>query len=368
MTKRLSSISHFFRIQFIFYIALFLLDLIFIIINSQSDPNLDFNIYFFSFFWNYTEFYRPELRIQIHDNNICNKCNYCYYNINPNSSPKDFLFLFGINRTFNLNLLVRTLRHVRSKCSVVIFLNDIAYNRLSKESFEDLLDCSVNIINIDKIELQSKADVFTIPYIYMTNFIRRNIDQIDRIIKLDMHDSFFQMDPFNEDLPLRGVHITEEGGNMTTAAGVVNNKLINMFEYNNTNLDYQYICAGYFGGNARDILHFLSFSLQFFSFGNDLHDQGLFNYLIVSGIYQNNNITIIKSGSRIRHIAGLHYNLDDYSLGQISVGYNPYITASVVHQYYFIKSVMEDLTKYCPNDKNITDYLTPDKLMFFRNK
>ncbi|EAX97939.1 hypothetical protein TVAG_316040 [Trichomonas vaginalis G3] len=213
----------------------------------------------------------------------------------------------------------------------------------------DIQNLGIILIDVGNTQLIQPDDVFCQAYIYMINFIRRNFWDVNRVIKIDLYDTVFQGDPFTQSLPKGAVHLLEEGLSFLSSEGNVNMDLLNALGYKVQDFNYHYVCAGYFGGDVEEILNFLSFSLTFYLFGRHWHDQALFNYLLMTGIYENNHIFIKKydSLSLVRHLSGIKLR-DNQFLGNVTSAYRNDRYAAIIHHYYLGKDFLYSIYRSCP--------------------
>lgn len=308
-------------------------------------------------------YHSKNLRINIENTNYtCDKCKFHVRNTKPNSTPRDILLTYSVNGIANINLFLRTLRHTGSKCTCVIFVDSKALRNINSKMMKDIKNCGGHIIELIWPPIINKKETFTVSYIIMIDFILRNIDQIDRVIKADLFDTVFQGDPFNELLPRDSIHVTEEGLNLyckdCDMIGPINQGELSIIGYHVNSEVFYYVCAGYFGGDATIVKNFLSLALSHYYFGRDWMDQAIFNMLIDSGKLRDNNINYITNNSVIRHLSGQNIVPDGKELiGNVTIPYSSRY-ASVIHHYYKSSKLISSLLKYCPrDDENLHNYV-----------
>lgn len=147
---------------------------------------------------NFTGLIIPDLSTRFNVNKNCNLCSFTVRNRHiPNSTPNDIIFSSMFLKSFNLIPSLRSLRTTGSKCGVIIFTDSILYQKINHVLFTFLNDCGCLIINVGELSTSRKNKLFMARNLAIYEFLLLNYQYINRIIIIDLYDTIFQGDPFN---------------------------------------------------------------------------------------------------------------------------------------------------------------------------
>ena len=340
-TKKKQNDKHYPTVLF-FSFLYFLINLI----KSKTIPKIRFsNITFFQFSWDIAFLYNPDIFLvpfvpkNEEFQNTCKLCNFKPHESGGNSQPGDVIIGFVSNKVSNIVPFVRSLRTTKSKCSIVFLFDDKALNSIDTYSENLIRSCGAQIINWHRRESNCYIKNFMFQLVY--SFIRLNQYNLNRIIVVDVYDTLFQSDPFNNHIPPIMMHITDERTYLKHShTNVRYIERVEDYHYKVPKelLSVKYYCAGYVEGEPVIFLEFLNVFLRYVTNSRDiyLNDQGIINYCSVTGKFHKEGIVISQPGymnSLIRHTAGSPTN-DRYP--DIRAINNISYYGSIVHHYYLL--------------------------------
>lgn len=272
----------------------------------------------------------------------CLPCNYTATNTNPNSQENDVIFAYASGSLQNLMAFIRTLRHTGSKCATVFFVDDKALSSIGEREMKYLEDCGAQLINIHKRMFSDDFSIYAEVYMHMYRFLMLHRHRLNRVIKLDMYDVFFQGDPFDESMPSGALQVVPElniihrpYGHWITSCGRVPNRS-----------SFDMICAGYFAGDADVVYRFVKFFAAHRP--KDAMDQACLNSWYYNRDLENAGISVLSMPkARVLHMWEIGRKGREF--GDIRTGYEPYHVASLIHHVHHYCYTVESLKdKYCP--------------------
>lgn len=134
--------------------------------------------------------------------NANNNCSFCIFTVRnrhiPNSSPKDVIMSSMFSKSFNLIPSLRSLRTTGSKCGVIIFTDSKLYHQINEALFTFLKNCGCLMVNAGELLTSTKKKLFMARNLVIYEFLKLNYLYLSRIIIIDLYDTIFQGDPFND--------------------------------------------------------------------------------------------------------------------------------------------------------------------------
>lgn len=147
--------------------------------------------------------------VQLQDYNQCPSCNFESRSLRSNSSPQDAILITMLNCTYNLVPFTRSLRTTGSKALVVIFIDDLAKQKIDTSLSTFAANCGITFIYIGKTNFtRNELLLFRNPLLF--DFLKLRPNLFKRILIVDLFDSIFQGDPFYEDFDTTTVGFSVE--------------------------------------------------------------------------------------------------------------------------------------------------------------
>lgn len=317
--------------------------------------------------YNYTTKWYEKSHEKLLKNPDFSKCPSCNYTSrtkkNGHSIPSDVILVYCANQVKSLILFIRTLRHVKSRASVFLFVDSDAYNKINSETMSVLKDCGMNVINFGELPEFNIVSIFSIGFIVMRDFLIVNQKYIRNVLICDLYDIVFQADPFTYPFHMKELEFVSQ---MNFYNASDNDRLwITWYEpmrkeWNNT----QIINSGQVIGSCFDMISFLDLYVNFFDpsdyFSIKTTDQAFFNLLFLKKLIDNDNIPYKihyeKAYSRIMITLGL--SPKEKKLGTIHK-YRSSEYAPIVHMYYADIDLVYNLLDVCPRkSRKWTNYIS----------
>ena len=302
-----------------------------------------------------------------------NDCPSCSYESKTektaNSSPKDLILVYSLGGVKNLILFMRTLRHVKCKATVVLFIDTDGYKTITPETKEVLKRCGMNIIDIGVYHLDSIIYRWSFGFFAMFDFLKKHEKYINRVLICDLFDIVFQGDPFEAGKYNNIIRFVSEAQKFSNT--IDNREWIRYYlgsfpeQWNNS----QVTNSGQVCGSVREIIKFLDEYLSLFD-PNDIStinttDQAYFNLLIKQNKLKEARIPHVVETKDMysRLVVTQPLNDDERRMGTIR-RYASNRIAPIVHMYYADYSLSFNLLDVCPRlTKKWTNYsrLFPDE-------
>ena len=320
-----------------------------------------YNFYGFPTFLEFTISSMNKLETNINFTN-CKLCNFTIRNQEfSNSQENDLLIAASITKVAQLSIYARTLRTVHSKCLCVILLDEEAYHSIDKITMESLIDCGVQVVNFGKF-IYPKGTGFIYRFHVINEFIRINQDKINRVIMCDIFDTVFQGDPFNSQVSKYTLNLVDEGKPYCHTWTHANRAWLRIYNSSyplERDMRFNYFCVAYIAGPIDLIIPLMNEYLTFFSIHLKGNDQGVINYLYLSGILQKLAIPVNKfRNNELVHHTFFSKFTTDYKFGFVPSIRNNSLYASIVHHSYAVHSLKYTLIDCCPRiNKSMKDYI-----------
>jgi hypothetical protein len=286
---------------------------------------------------------------QFFDSKKCLLCRYPIRNENPNSTPIDLYIMTMFRDVTGFLPLIRAFRSTGCKASIVLLLDQSAFEKLTFNHFHQLDGCGVKIYNIGPIEYKN---IQTTSYGIIFDYILKNQNYINRILMTDIFDFVFQGDTFTEKIKSDTFYLETERQLVSE-----NRKMKKLpFVHQNYDSNHHVISAGRFLGGKFPImqmmdLYFSLFTKDYWGTTQWDDDQAIINYLVYSNLMKKYNISFVIDGpTRFNDWINLK-KLDPFPNHQI--GFVPDLDdlnhfASSIHQYDQIPVLVKTVYLSCP--------------------
>ena len=294
-------------------------------------------------------------------------CHFCHFPFDPvkkelaNSEKNDFLIGCILSTDINLINFISTYRGCGGKATVVILIDDRAYNQIEEVVFETYKNCGGFIINIGKYQIYSKPHIFASKLQICHDFIWRYQSVMNRVIVIDISDIIFQGDPFNNMIE-KGV-ISFVGEHLPFGLSWWTRKIHKLkgIHYSNYHLK-PVINGGTYGSDVQTVIRYLEtfnllYSVDYYT-TIDQDDQAYMNVLVYEGYLDNFNIKwkIIEEHEGyviILKTPGVIKALISSKFGEIQTSFardKPII----IHQYDRHCEIVKTFYETCPRHPNIS--------------
>lgn len=301
----------------------------------------------------------------------CPSCNLSPLN-KPTSTRRDVILTSALTKLKNVEYFIRTLRSTGCKARVILFLDSKQTASIKWRSLFAACDIEPVFIKHTNPVVQSAPKLSR--YYFEQQWLKENVDKVDRIIHTDSFDVIFQSDPFIEMIKNDRLYFTFEP--VTLANSLWTASWMNQC-YSHTQLsnftNRLVSCSGVTAGSGKLFLKYLDLLLatpQWTTcFGHSL-DQAHHNYLLFSGAFERAGIKIEGFGCDSPFLT-MHFcckktkcHLDDNG-----VMYGNGTTAPVlVHQYNRWKNLTKRNPEWCPAPKagvlSLTKNARPAKVTY----
>ena len=287
----------------------------------------------------------------IEADSMCKMCNFTVRNEDKaNSSPRDVIVAIVSSVDFNFIVFMRTLRTVKSKCSVVFIMDSIAISNMRRVTREYIKHCGCQIINSGNVQMRNyKYRDVNLRFYLLYMFLLRNRGQFDRVISIDVFDSAFQGDPFNVQINRTHFNLIDEGIPYKQCR-------VNTAWFENSfgplteeEKNAYFPCAGYLGSSEDIMFSFLELYFSKYKWKTKMNDQGLVGYLALRSplkylLPERRQTELVYHNARFPFIGGHH------NIGDVRTMRNENAYASIIHHYYKSNKFMRSLKRSCPRE------------------
>lgn len=163
-------------------------------INTDDVPNVRYS----NPNWYRTGYNKTNDFVHLQDYNQCPSCNFESRSVHSNSSPQDAILVTMLNCTYNLVPFTRSLRTTGSKALFVIFIDDLAKEKLDPTLSTFAANCGITFISIGKTNF-TRNELLLVRNPLLYDFLKLRPNVFKRILIVDLFDSIFQGDPFYEE-------------------------------------------------------------------------------------------------------------------------------------------------------------------------
>jgi len=197
------------------------------------------------------------------DPRACELCNFTVRNGRSDSTPEDLIMLCYFQRTAGLVPLLRTLRTVGCRATVVVWLDSQSFSQIDFAFKSFLSKCSVLYYNFGDLVCESYEEYVFLRWFLSYDFLLANRFVFDRVIICDGSDVIFQGDPFCEGFNRSSVSLNFE----TQFGDVGMAEMVTPFFGSDLAhqkiVPFRHINAGAIWGNAQNIFLFLGYFHEF---------------------------------------------------------------------------------------------------------
>jgi len=295
-------------------------------------------------------------------------CNFGYNNQNSSSTFKDIISSYIYNKVGSSLILIKSARHVKCKASIILTMNQKAYDKMPSNYISTIESLNVHIHLIHKIHFNIYRDFVRQFALY--DFILIHYPLYHRFIEIDSFDSFFQSDPFLY-IPFDGLGFSLHPyllgdplyvaqTNLKWVNDIV--KFLHFDPIDNNKVKTTYvICAGILYGSCSSFLKFTqAFLIPLLDVNSPVlykgTDQGYFNFLFLNDYLQKLPFKIYFSQydgyfSSVDTILGdqglsLFINEEKAVLGNLTFK-SSHIAPSAIHQYIRDKKLLKMVNSAC---------------------
>ncbi|OHT03127.1 hypothetical protein TRFO_06775 [Tritrichomonas foetus] len=215
----------------------------------------------------------------------CQLCNFAPVSI-PNSSSRDAIFTMLTDFGAGSERLVRSLRTTGSNAKVVIFTpNNV---KLPKWVFS----CNVMQVKSGPLTERAKMSPYKMRWEWYYEFLKKEVDNFDRILHVDAFDVFFFGDPFPFAKDRNGLYFQMEDKTLRECPYNKQWVLACHYDVNRYKLLGNIIaCSGSLLGGAKPFLRFIEMMVTHnewpLCWGKGF-DQGDFNYILYTELQKTN--------------------------------------------------------------------------------
>lgn len=308
-------------------------------------------------FINYTSSWLKDLQPKLALVPDFSECEFCNFTgtigkYKPNSDYNDTVVVTGFGkRDSEIEFFVRTLRSTGSKARIVMFTSQDEH---SPRLAEILKKCQVVVVDIPDFKnfhfLLKRKTRF--PLIF--DMLNTYPEYFDRIMYNDLFDTFFQGDPFTEEISKDTVTAGTEKGNMFNRWVYVRARKLAGWKWTKHRYEAS-INSGFFVGSAAHMKAICELEIAVYgpNFKVRSSDQVILNYLYYTGQFRYLGIEWNLSSSPVSHYPSIAADVTGYdnpALGRIihrKTGTRPLL----IHQYNRNWKYTRILHDYCPGSK-----------------
>ena len=303
----------------------------------------------------------------------CTLCNFKPLVRTGDSTEKDLILTFTLNRLTNVHAFVSSCRTAGCRAHIVTLIDSNTLKKYDDEYFQQLRNCGVELIDIGDHREVDRTNIFFIRYIFFNNYLSKHGKEFKRVVICDLFDAVFQHDPFTPDFKDDTVYFASEHQKMITnkfnkiyTKGCFNNLYrIDPTKQANKELEDKLfegdiINCGLIGGGIEPIHKFIKYMLKIGDPSKKIayaDDQGCLNLFIRGKFFDElfkyqidagNGSFLVSFGNTYFYRSG---TLKDMHLGQYDSGNN---IPAIIHQINRCNYIAKDIKFICP--ANIHNY------------
>lgn len=282
---------------------------------------------------------------------LCPLCKFKVRNYKANSTPRDVLLTFVIGDVVGVLPFIRSLRTTGSSCTVFLFTDSVAREKMTQDEISVLENCSVNIINTGNYSRMSTTEIAFLRYPIFYDFLYTRRHLIDRVIAVDLYDTVFQGDPFTEDLDKNVLYFVSE--NATVAECYLSSIWLKQTseEVYEKLKNKHILTAGVLIGGIVPMLQFLD------TYHNATRppkapDQGYFVYMAYEFMNESTNV-MTRICDEKDGVIVLHYFNEvkrNFVFGDFKSSSSP-MYPMIIHQYDKLPVLAKSVANSCPKGK-----------------
>lgn len=274
-----------------------------------------------------------------------------YYKSNS-STPRDFIVTAGFNCTNNIQSFLRSLRSTGCKATVVIFVDDLGFEKLHEFQQMLIFNCGAVLINVGAIN-KRYYDKYGSRHLFFFKFIYEYKHLIDRVIFADLFDIFYQEDPFTDDFNSTGAFASTEFNKFKDCPQ--NTKWVKSVDKNYAQdfyADKTALCFGLYYGSINCMLKFYDIIFKqpdWSIFKLKDIDQGYLNYYFYKGIFSSNGLHLrgTRLGDKIVTTRGGQASDHLGPNGEVLLKGSD-VVPSVLHNYNRQCKFLQAIQEKCP--------------------
>jgi hypothetical protein len=285
----------------------------------------------------------------------CSLCN-LKGSTNSNSCKRDLVLSIHYgSRTINLLTFVRSLRSVKSKCTIVILHSKEMIESIQKNYpsiLQELIKCGTILLNFGNISTYHNIRSTTSRQAVTGYFIKYFEDFFDRVIVADSFDTFFQMDPFRPEFEADKVRLTVENDNL--ALNTINSGWMRDVDEDFDLTFYwnkKIICSGLIYGGMKPMSRLMDVFIDvdlWLNLSRHNNDQPIMNLLYYRLNAFDSNVLLDENVTNMVSAASWVFKEFPDKDGLMRLADSRYPPPTAIHQYNRICPVIRFVEYVCP--------------------
>ena len=306
------------------------------------------------YFFNYFQYFQFNNSTSILENFTpqCPLCNFLPLE-NATSTKRDVILASALSQFKRVEYFLRTLRTTGSKARVILFIDNKEILTNSWLSF--FKHCDIEPVFIEHTNEVVKSAPKLSRYYYELEWLKENINDVDRVLHTDTFDVIFQSDPFIPSIDKDKLYFTYEPVNLK--GSLWTNSWVKQCYGDDFAHDHRkepVSCSGVTIGGAKPFLTYLETLITTpkwrTCFGHSL-DQAHHNALMYNGEFKKKGLEIVGFGCDSPFLT-MHFCCKKYKCNIDEDGYvhgnNSFIIPVLVHQYNRWKNLTKRNEIFCP--------------------
>ncbi|EAY07011.1 hypothetical protein TVAG_174810 [Trichomonas vaginalis G3] len=280
----------------------------------------------------------------------CNLCSYKKDNDTiANSTPDDLIIgLLYSDFPNNLLTLVRSIRTTGCKATIAILTCTDVEKQLPPKYLENLENCGVNLVPIPRIGRIQNIHGNLLRHLIFAMFLNQYWKSFNRVVILDVYDTYFQRDPFTTEFNMTNVFFSYESKKFSVNG--VNNLWVSRLDANYSKSKYfdKYpLCSGLFVGTSENLVKFYRtfVNLSFWKWvAFKAQDQGTLNAMF----YNNKFGDLVQIDPDRKYVSAYLHNFIKSENKTDLVRYDDGVIPRIIHQYDRKQQSSEFIKTACP--------------------
>lgn len=282
-------------------------------------------------------------------------CSLCKYpnntNHKSNSSPRDLIMglVYG-TFPYNILTLARSIRSTGCNATIVYFICENVTKIINAEYSNELINCGVTVIKIPSFGVRTNGiHGNLLRHKFFSLFLDVYEYMFDRVILLDLYDTYFQLDPFTNEFDEDHVIFSQE--NMTIDRNEANTNWLKSLDPDYSPEKYKGkrpICSGLFYGTVQNILTLYSMFQDFERWtwiGKKAQDQGPFNEMFYNKKFKD----LVQPETKRLIVSATGHVFKNLPNDKEFVMYSDGVIPYVIHQYDRKKESYTFPRDHCPS-------------------
>lgn len=267
------------------------------------------------------------------------------------STPRDLVVAVIMNIVDNIFPFVRSLRTTGCNATIVILADDVAYSKLSEDTFFLFRLCNIHVFNIGELmKTKKRISIFAVKHMIAYDFIYKSAGLFDRVLLTDLCDVVFQSDPFWEEIEAQKLTVIKEARQFKN--DVHNSKRVNkIWTIPEIIADQHPINGGIMYGSPEVLmkyedLYFSQFDIHDIDNTHKTCDQGYINYLYYSGAMTRENIStnLWEQEHGFESLA----SVSEYPTEKIGNIYFTNVRGVIIHMFDRTTRLVNNVLEACP--------------------